>query len=268
MKKQRERLDKKLLDLGFAGTRSEAQAMIMEGLVFVSGERVDKAGAGVDEDAVLEVKPQKPRWVSRGAHKILKALETFPVKIEGKVCMDVGASTGGFTEVLLQRGALVVYAIDVGYGQLHWRLRQDPRARVMERTNARYLTKSEFDPVPEIAVMDVSFISARLILPALDGILAQGDSVISLIKPQFEAGRSRIDKGGVVRSPETHRDILMEVAAFLKDETDLGLRGCTYSPIKGPKGNIEFLFHMVKGAPQREIDMEEIVSEAHDRGLP
>ncbi len=265
MKKQRERLDKRLVELGLADTRSKAQAMIMEGLVFVSGERMDKAGTGVSDDLPIEVKLPENDWVSRGAHKILRALEIFPLKVEGKVCMDVGASTGGFTEVLLQNGASVVYAIDVGYGQLHWRLRQDPRVRVMERTNARYLTPGQFNPVPEIAVMDASFISVRLILPVLDKILPNGGSVVSLIKPQFEAGKSRIGKGGVVRSPEIHREILREVADFLRDETDLGLLGCTYSPIRGPKGNIEFLFYMVKGASQKEIDIDGTVAEIHGK---
>lgn len=263
MKKQRERLDNKLVDLGYADTRTKAQAMIMEGLVYLSGVKAEKSGASVDEEALLEVRLPEDNWVSRGARKLLKAFDVFPLEVFEKACIDIGASTGGFTQVLLKKGASMVYSVDVGYGQLHWTLRQDKRVKVMERTNGRYLQKSDFNPLPSFAVMDVSFISVKLLLPVLDSILSEGDGAVSLIKPQFEAGRSRIEKGGVVKSPESHRDILFETAEFLKENTNLGLQGCAWSPIKGPKGNIEFLFYMEKGAPQRELDMEHIVAEAH-----
>ncbi|SMG08778.1 TlyA family RNA methyltransferase [Dethiosulfovibrio salsuginis] len=267
MKKQRERLDKLLVDRGLVETRNKAQALIMGGVVYVQGEKVDKAGTSIDVESNLEVRNAKEEWVSRGAHKLIKALDVFPLDVNGKVCVDVGASTGGFTDVLLRRGASMVYSVDVGYGQLHWRLRQDSRVIVMERTNARYLEGASFSPAPEIGVMDASFISARLLLPAIESILPDGGAIISLIKPQFEAGRERIGKGGVVRSPEIHLEILVEVADFLREKTDLGLVGCSFSPIKGPKGNIEFLFYMVKGEVGKDIDLKGIVDEAHQDGL-
>lgn len=263
MKKQKERLDKLLVDLGLLETRTKAQALIMGGMVYVDGNKIDKAGTSVDVHSDLEVRSLNGDWVSRGAYKLIKGLDSFPVEVDNKVCIDVGASTGGFTNVLLDRGASLVYAVDVGYGQLHWKLRQNPKVVVMERTNARYIGDMPFDPTPEIAVMDASFISVKLLLPAVEKILPEGGATISLIKPQFEAGKGRIGKGGVVRSPEIHLDILKEVAAFLREETILGLLDCTVSPIKGPKGNVEFLFYMVKGGYPVDLDFERIVEEAH-----
>lgn len=254
-----------MVALGLAETRSRAQALIMSGDILVNGEMIDKSGTAVDFEDLIELKNKgQVEWASRGALKLLRGLETFPVDPEGRVCVDVGASTGGFTDVLLSKSARLVYAVDVGYGQLHWRLRSDPRVIVMERTNARYLTAENFDSRPDLAVMDASFISIRLLLPVLEKILPNGGEIVTLVKPQFEAGRERIGKGGVVRSPEVHRDILEELKDFVVYDTGLGLRGCVPSPIKGPKGNIEFLSYMVKGIPSLELDLAAVVKEAHE----
>lgn len=263
MKRQRERLDKLLVDLGLVETRSKAQALIMGGVVYVEGSRVDKAGTPTGLDSNIEIRSGDENWVSRGAYKLIKALDTFPIEVKDRVCVDVGASTGGFTDVLIHREAALVYSVDVGYGQLHWRLRQNPKVIVMERTNARYIGEFPFNPRPDIAVMDASFISIKLLLPAVEQVISEGGAVISLVKPQFEAGRERIGKGGVVRAPEIHLDILDEVATFLRENTGLGLIDCTFSPIKGPKGNIEFLFYMVKGQGNEAIDLEAVVDMAH-----
>lgn len=267
MKKRKERLDKLLVDRGLVETRTRAQALIMGGLVYVDGEKNDKSGTSIDIESNLEIRNMEENWVSRGAYKLIKALDSFSLDVKDRICIDVGASTGGFTDVLLSRGASMVYAVDVGYGQLHWKLRQDSRVVVMERTNARYLSDISFDPVPEIAVMDASFISAKLLLPAIELVIPTGGSVISLIKPQFEAGRERIGKGGVVRVPEIHLEILQEMADFLMERTSLGLVGVDYSPIKGPKGNIEFLFHMIKGQSPLDFDLNETVLSAHQGDL-
>ena len=268
MKRERERLDKLLVDLGLVETRSKAQALIMGGVIYVEGVKVDKAGTAIDINSNIEVRSDDEGWVSRGAYKLIKALDSFPVEVDGKTCIDVGASTGGFTDVLIKNGASLVYSVDVGYGQLHWKLRQDPRVVVMERTNARYIGDVLFDPRPEIAVMDASFISVKLLLPAVEQVIPDGGVAISLVKPQFEAGRDRIGKGGVVRAPEVHLDILEEVATFLREKTRLGLIDCTFSPIKGPKGNIEFLFYMVKGQDHRSIDLQNVVEAAHRGDIP
>ncbi len=256
------------MNRGFVQTRTKAQALIMSGSVLVADEVVDKAGTAVSTDASIEIRGKGDGWVSRGAHKLLRGLDAFAVDPQGAVCLDVGASTGGFTHVLLSRDASLVYAVDVGYGQLHWTLRQDPRVVVMERTNARSLLPSSFDPLPTLAVMDASFISIRLILPVLEAVLPSDATVVTLVKPQFEAGRNRIGKGGVVRSAEVHRAVLGELHSFLSENTSLGLMGCVPSPIRGPKGNVEFLFHLVKGVPSRIVDLDEPVREAHEGLLP
>ncbi|MCF4150507.1 TlyA family RNA methyltransferase [Dethiosulfovibrio sp. F2B] len=265
MKKRKERLDKRMVELGLSETRSRAQAVIMSGEVLLNGEVADKAGTPVDLDDLVELKAKgRTEWASRGAYKLLGGLEAFPVSPEGRVCLDVGASTGGFTDVLLSRGAEKVYAVDVGYGQLHWRLRTDPRVVIMERTNARYIVPEDFSPLPSLAVMDASFISIRLLLPALERILPDGGEILTLVKPQFEAGRDRIGKGGVVKSSKLHLDILRELNDFISSDTNLGLRGCIPSPIKGPKGNVEFLFYLVKGVPSLSVDLAAEVEKAHE----
>lgn len=251
----RDRLDKLLHEKGLAETRAKAQAMIMAGRVKVDGNRAEKAGQMVSPEANLEVDGKGTEWVSRGAHKLLRGLEAFGVEPRGLVCLDVGASTGGFTDVLLSRGASKVYAVDVGYGQLAWKLRSDPRVVVMERTNARFLTPDQFSEPLDLVVVDASFISLRLLLPPLEELLAENGQMILLVKPQFEAGRDRVGKGGVVRSPLVHRQVLEEFAIFAGSLRKVTLAGFTWSPIKGPSGNIEFLVHL---APRQRqpMDME------------
>lgn len=239
MSRERVRLDVLLVEQGYFPTRARAKAAIMAGHVFVDGQRVDKAGTAVLREASVEVRAPTNPYVSRGGLKLEWALDTFGVEPRERICLDVGASTGGFTDCLLQRGARLVYAVDVGYGQLAWRLRQDPRVRVHERTNFRHVPAGTFAGV-ELATVDVSFISLLKVLPALRGNLeSDGDAVI-LIKPQFEAGRQAVSKGGgVIREPSLHRDILCRT---LHEAMEQGwaLMGLTYSPITGPSGNIEF----------------------------
>lgn len=231
------RLDVLMFQRGLAESREKARALIMAGQVYVAGAVADKAATPVAEDAEIEVHGGSP-YVSRGGFKLAGALDAFHLDPCGWVAADVGASTGGFTDCLLQRGAVRVYAVDVGYGQLAWPLRQDARVVVMERVNARYL-QSLSEPV-DLVTIDASFISLRLILPAVRGWLVPGGRVVALIKPQFEAGRDKVEKGGVIRRPETHRAVLGGVLQWAA-ENGWHLRGLVRSPIKGPKGNIEFL---------------------------
>ncbi len=231
------RLDKLLVQRGLAESREQAQRMIMAGWVLVDDRPVTKPGHQVAVDAALRVKARPP-YVSRGGEKLAAALDAFQIDPTGWVCADIGASTGGFTDVLLQRGASKVYAIDVGYGQLHWRLRQDPRVVVMERTNARYL---EGLPEPvQLVTIDASFISLKLLLPVARRLLAPGGQIIALIKPQFEAGRDQVGKGGVVRDPAVHRQVVEGLVAWAR-ERGLGPQAVLPSPLLGPKGNREFL---------------------------
>jgi len=242
--RSKERLDKLLVERGLAPTRAKAQALIMAGLVRVNGSPADKAGQQVPVDLDLTVIGQEDEWVSRGAKKLIKALDVFGINPAGLVCLDVGASTGGFTEVLLSRDASRVYAVDVGYGQLAWKIRTDPRVVVMERTNARYLSRESFPTPIDLIVVDASFISLRLLLPPLLDILKPDGEMAVLVKPQFEAGKERIGKGGVVRSPEIHREVLEEFIDYVRGLPGISLAGVTWSPIKGPSGNIEFLAHL------------------------
>jgi 23S rRNA (cytidine1920-2'-O)/16S rRNA (cytidine1409-2'-O)-methyltransferase len=239
----RERLDRLLVDRGLVESRARAQALIMAGRVRVNGERVDKAGTFLSTDCVMEVDEGR-RWASRGALKLLKALEVFSFDVRGRVCVDIGASTGGFTDVLLDAGAGKVCAVDVGYGQLCHRLAVDPRVVVMDRTNARTLTPDRFEDVPERVVCDASFISLRLLLPAVDLVLSGNGEAVVLIKPQFEAGRERLGRGGVVRDPAVHRAVIGEVLGFAEQKTRLRPVGLSWSPVRGPEGNVEFLCHL------------------------
>ncbi|MDE0609779.1 MAG: TlyA family RNA methyltransferase [Anaerolineaceae bacterium] len=242
-----ERLDVLLAQRGLVDSRSRARAMIMAGEVLVNGQRVDKAGTRVTANATLELKA-KPRYVSRGGDKLAAALEAFRPGIAGSVCADVGASTGGFTDCLLQHGAARVYAIDVGYGQLDWTLRQDCRVVVMERSNARHVTHLP-EPV-DIVVIDVSFISLRLILPVIRNWMKTPANVVALVKPQFEAGRQTVGKGGVVRDPQVHRQVLLQVLTSAREE-GFCIAGLLRSPLLGPAGNVEFLCWL-KSSPVRE----------------
>ena len=260
------RVDELVVAQGLAPDLETARRLIMAGEIR-SGDRVwEKAGERLPADSILDHKPRHCRWVSRGGLKLERAVAAFSMSVAGFRCLDIGASTGGFTDVLLKRGAAHVYAIDVGYGQLDWSLRNHPNVTVMERTNARYLQAEQFSPKPGITVMDVSFISIRLILPVAAAIMGENGRFYTLIKPQFEAGRERVGKKGVVRDPAVHRDVLGEIASFVPS---FGFRvaGLTYSPIKGPEGNIEFLACIVpegSDMPALAADaVEKVVEEAH-----
>lgn len=239
-KADRPRLDVYLVQAGLAPTRERARAAIMAGHVYVAGRRVDKAGYRVEPEQTVEVRADPLPFVSRGGLKLAKALDEFALSVKDLVCMDIGASTGGFTDCLLQRGARRVYAVDVGYGQLDWRLRADPRVVVLERTNARYLTSQHVPEKIEFLTVDVSFISLRKVLEPVRALLAEHARGVALVKPQFEAGRRDVGKGGVVRDSRVHVRVLLEVLAWLPE---VGFRplGVTFSPIRGPRGNLEFL---------------------------
>ena len=257
------RLDVMLVERGLQESRQRAQAIIMSGSVFADGRRVDKPGATVSNDAEIDIRGNTLQYVSRGGLKLEKAMASFPITLEGAVCADIGASTGGFTDCMLQNGAAKVYAVDVGYGQLAWKLRSDERVVCLERTNARYLTREQIPEALDFASIDVSFISLKLILPPLCALLRDGGNTAALIKPQFEAGREKVGKKGVVRDPAVHREVLEQ---FLEHARDAGFAvlGLTYSPIRGPEGNIEYLGYLEKGpwAPV-EFDLEALVAESH-----
>ncbi len=256
------RLDVLLVEKGLQESRQKAQATIMSGQVFVDGQRVDKPGAPVAEDAEIEVKGGL-RYVSRGGLKLEKAMALWPVHLEDAVCMDIGASTGGFTDCMLQNGAAKVYAVDVGYGQLAWKLRSDPRVVCLERTNARYLSHEQIPEEPDFSSVDVSFISLKLILPAIAGVLRDGGQVVCLIKPQFEAGKEKVGKKGVVRDPAVHREVLEHFLEHAK-ENNFTVIDITYSPIRGPEGNIEYLGFLQKNSGQAgTIDIPALVEESH-----
>lgn len=257
------RLDVLLVEKGLSESREKAKALIMSGVVFVDGARSDKPGMSVNDDSEIEVRGNTLKYVSRGGLKLEKALEFFGVSPEGKICIDCGASTGGFTDCLLQNGAVKVYSVDVGYGQLAWSIRSDPRVVVMERTNVRYLTPDKLSDMPSLAVIDVSFISLRIVLPAVKELLDSSGQVLCLIKPQFEAGREKVGKKGVVRDKAVHKEVLDE---FIINAENSGFTvlGITFSPVRGPEGNIEYLGHLtLEPAEKREIDTSAVVEESH-----
>ena len=262
----KKRLDVLLTEQGLAESRQKAQAIIMAGQVFWEGRRMDKAGASVPEDAKLEVHGQTLRYVSRGGLKLEKAMAVFDLpSLQGAVAIDAGASTGGFTDCMLQNGAAKVYAVDVGYGQLAWALRNDPRVVCMERTNVRYLTKDDIPEPLDFGSVDVSFISLKLIFPALYGLLRQGGEIACLIKPQFEAGREKVGKKGVVRDPAVHLEVLEHFLTHAK-ESHFTVLGITYSPIRGPEGNIEYLGYLKKcDEPDGSFDLPTLVAESHSQ---
>ena len=257
------RLDVLLTERGLLDSRQKAQATIMSGIVFVNGQRVDKVGTAVSNDALIEIRGTTLPYVSRGGLKLEKAMQTFPLTLAGKICADIGASTGGFTDCMLQNGAKKVYAVDVGYGQLDWKLRNDARVVCMERTNARYLTHEEIPEELDFASVDVSFISLKLIFPALYGLLREGGEIACLIKPQFEAGREKVGKKGVVRDPAVHLEVLEHFLIHAK-ENHFTVLGITYSPIRGPEGNIEYLGFLRKSEePDAAVDLQAIVEASH-----
>lgn len=263
--KIKKRLDVLLVERGLAETRTKAQAVIMSGMVYVAGQKADKPGMSFEENCEIEVRGATCPYVSRGGLKLEKALRDFGVDPTGYVCSDSGASTGGFTDCLLQQGAKKVFAIDVGYGQLDWKIRSDPRVVVMERTNVRYVTPEQLGEPLDLSVVDVSFISLRIVLPVIKTFLKQNaGQVLCLIKPQFEAGKEKVGKKGVIRDPAIHKEVLDDFVALTK-EINFKILGLTFSPVKGPEGNIEFLAHLslaeVEGI---EPDTALVVSQAHE----
>ena len=262
--KIKKRLDVLLTEQMYVDTRSKAQALIMAGQVYVNGQKADKPGTAYEETVQIEVRGVTCPYVSRGGLKLEKALRDFGVKPEGFVCSDSGASTGGFTDCLLQQGAKKVFAIDVGYGQLDWKIRSDERVVVMERTNIRYVTPEDLGEPLDLSVIDVSFISLKIVLPAIKALLKPTGQVLCLIKPQFEAGKEKVGKKGVVREPEIHKEVLDN---FVQTVTELGftILGLTFSPVKGPEGNIEFLGHLtLEDKPGITPDTAAVVQDAHN----
>lgn len=259
----KKRLDILLCEKGLTDTRQKAQAVIMAGDVYVDGQKASKAGLAVEESATVEVRGNTLRYVSRGGLKLEKAMAQFPITLAGKTAADIGASTGGFTDCMLQNGAKIVYAVDVGYGQLAWKLRQDPRVVCLERTNARYLTREQVPDPLEFASVDVSFISLKLILPALRGLMAPQGEAVCLVKPQFEAGRELVGKKGVVRDPAVHLQVLEQFLVHAL-QADFTVRGLTFSPIRGPEGNIEYLGWLSSGAGTAYTgDLKALVEQSH-----
>ncbi len=257
------RLDQLVFERGHAESREKAKALIMAGSVYVNGEKQTKPGTPVPPDAALEVRGEKLPFVSRGGLKLQKALDVFSIDPAGYACVDCGASTGGFTDCLLQRGAKRVYAVDVGYGQLAWSLRSDERVTVMERTNARNLAPDMFPERMDMAVMDMSFISLKLVLPAVKSVLKSKAEIVCLVKPQFEAGREKIGKKGVVRDPAVHREVLEEFVAAAQD-MGFSLAGLDYSPVRGPEGNIEYLAYLKTTGESLIADCADVVRRSHE----
>ncbi len=242
---KKERLDVLLVNKGFFPSREKAKASIMAGVVYVNGEKVDKPGTKFDESVDIDVRENPIPYVSRGGLKLEKAIDYFEINMNGKTALDVGASTGGFTDCMLKKGASKVVAIDVGYGQLAWELRQDERVICMERTNIRYVKPEDIGFAADFATIDVSFISLKKVLPVVRDLLKEDGEIVCLVKPQFEAGREKVGKHGVVREPETHREVLEDLTEFVL-KSGFAIRGITYSPVKGPEGNIEYLLYLLK----------------------
>ena len=263
--KVKKRLDVLLVEQGYAENRTKAQAIIMSGNVYVGGQKADKPGTSFEETVAIEVRGAACPYVSRGGLKLEKALRNFGVDPTSYVCSDSGASTGGFTDCLLQQGASKVFAIDVGYGQLDWKIRSDPRVVVMERTNVRYVTPEQLGEPLDLSVIDVSFISLRIVLPVIKTFLKpEKGQVLCLIKPQFEAGKEKVGKKGVVREPSVHKEVLDGFVDLTK-EIGFTILGLTFSPVKGPEGNIEFLAHLtLEDKPGIEPDTEDVVRQAHE----
>ena len=269
MKQSKKRLDVLLTEKGLADSREKARAMIMSGIVYVDNNKIDKPGTKVDVGVNIEVRGNTLPYVSRGGLKLAKAIEEFKIDLKGKVAADIGASTGGFTDCMLQNGASKVYAIDVGYGQLAWKLRSDDRVVVMERTNIRYVTPQDIPEKLDFAAIDVSFISLRKVIPPVIELLKDVSQLVCLIKPQFEAGRENVGKKGVVRDKKIHIDVVYDICNFCQKQLNLCLKGLTFSPIQGPEGNIEYLVYFEKNLEPKTFndsynEVKEIVNKAHE----
>ena len=263
----KERLDVLLVSQGLAASREKAKAIIMSGNVLVNGQREDKAGTMIDVKAEITVKGGQLKYVSRGGLKLEKAMSHFDLTLEGRVCMDVGASTGGFTDCMLQNGAVKVYSVDVGHGQLDWKLRNDPRVVCMEKTNIRYVTPEQIEEPAAFVSIDVSFISLTKVLPPVRELMTEDGEIVCLIKPQFEAGREKVGKKGVVRDPKVHEEVIEKAIEFAAT-VGLESRELEFSPIKGPEGNIEYLLHLLKRPDAASVEpfagnVQEIVAQAH-----
>ena len=268
-KQKKQRLDVLLVEKGLAPSREKAKAIIMAGIVYVDGNKEDKAGTTFPENAVIEVKGKTLPYVSRGGLKLEKAMQKFPITLSGKVCMDVGSSTGGFTDCMLQNGATKVYAIDVGHGQLAWKLRNDERVVCMEKTNIRYVVPEDIDELAAFSSIDVSFISLTKVLLPVKNLLTEDGQVVCLIKPQFEAGREKVGKKGVVRDRAVHEEVIRMVMDYASS-IDFYPLALDFSPVKGPEGNIEYLLFLSKNKQDQEIvdassiDIKAVVTSSHD----
>ncbi|MBR3245279.1 MAG: TlyA family RNA methyltransferase [Parasporobacterium sp.] len=261
----KKRLDVLVCEQNPEMSKSRAQAIIMSGSVYVDGQKELKSGSMFPEDTVVEIRDHSLKYVSRGGLKLEKAIQVFPVSLSGKVCMDIGSSTGGFTDCMLQNGAVKVYAVDVGKGQLHYKLRNDSRVIVMEKTNIRYVKPEDLPEKVSFASVDVSFISLSLVVPAALPLLDVNKEMVMLIKPQFEAGREHVGKKGVVRDPEIHREVIQRTIRMVQ-ENGLEVEGLSFSPVKGPEGNIEYLLHVRKALNSQTFDeyiIDKTVEEAH-----
>ena len=255
----KQRLDVVLAQNGLVNGRDKAKAHIMAGQVYVNGQKADKPGMQVDEDANIELRGDTLQYVSRGGLKLERAMQNFPIKLKDAICMDIGASTGGFTDCMLQNGAAKVYAVDVGYGQLAWKLREDTRVVVMERTNIRYVTDEQIDEPLNFVSIDVSFISLSLVLPVAARLMCNGGEAVCLVKPQFEAGRGKVGKKGVVRDASVHIEVLENVLAYAS-ENALSAIGLDFSPVRGPQGNIEYLLYLRKSEEASLINKQDILN--------
>jgi len=263
---EKKRLDVLLVEKGLEQSRERAKALIMSGIVYVNDQKAESVGQTYPVDVNIEIRGKKLKYVSRGGLKLEKALDQFQVDPSGKIIMDIGASTGGFTDCLLQRGAEKVYAVDVGYGQLAWSLRSSPKVVVMDRCNIRYVTREDIQDDLDMAVCDASFISLKLVLPAAKPLLKPDGEMIVLIKPQFEAGREKVGKKGVVREPKTHIEVIESILAFARS-IGFGIKDLSFSPIRGPEGNIEFLLYLSQTMDREDIDPAAVVAEAHSQTI-
>ena len=265
-KTEKKRLDVLVYEAGYVQSREKAKAVIMAGLVYVDNQKADKPGTVYPVTAKLEVRGGTPKYVSRGGFKLEKAMQSFPIDLKGKITMDIGASTGGFTDCMLQNGAVKVYSVDVGYGQLDWKLRNDSRVVNLERTNVRYITQEQVPDKIDFFSVDVSFISLKLVLPAARKLMAENAQAVCLIKPQFEAGRENVGKKGVVRDPRVHKQVVESITSFCL-ENGFDVLGLDYSPIKGPEGNIEYLIYLNKtdeqGVLKADITPQKLVEDSH-----
>lgn len=262
---EKQRLDAELVARGIIQSREQAKAAIMAGQVYVNNQKADKAGESVSPEDKIEFRGEKLAYVSRGGLKLEKAMELYGFKLDNKICMDVGASTGGFTDCMLQKGATKVYSIDVGYGQLAWKLRQDERVVNLERTNVRYITTEQVPDIVDFVSIDVSFISLGLVIPVLVPFLSEEAMMVCLVKPQFEAGKEKVGKHGVVRDPATHMEVLERAVGFAKN-AGFGIVGLEFSPIKGPQGNIEYLMVLTRKEPELSVfseDIKKLVESSH-----